>query len=78
MTVAPAFKGGVDVATRRRIVFGSTLGAAALLALALVGILNYLGFRHYARWDWTKSRLYTLSDKSVSIVEGLDRDGRGR
>lgn len=70
----PAFKGGVDVATRRRLVFGSTLGAAALLALALVLILNYLSFRHYARWDWTKSHLYTLSDKSLSIVKGLDRD----
>jgi len=76
--VAPGFKGmlkpNVDVATRRKLVFGSTLGAAALLVLALVGILNYLSFRHYRRWDWTKSHLYTLSEKSQSIVKGLDRD----
>ena len=64
----------VDVATRRRLVFGSTLGVAALLVLALVVIVNYLAFRHYQRWDWTRSQLYTLSDKTLSIVRGLDRD----
>ncbi|HEV8241040.1 MAG TPA: GldG family protein [Thermoanaerobaculia bacterium] len=69
-----ALKPNVDVATRRRLIFGSTLGAAALLVLALVGILNYLSFRHYRRWDWTKSHLYTLSEKSQSIVKGLAKD----
>ena len=64
----------VDAATRRRLVFGSTLGAGALLALALVLIANYLAFRHYQRWDWTSSKLYTLSEKSESILQGLDRD----
>jgi ABC-type uncharacterized transport system involved in gliding motility auxiliary subunit len=65
---------GPDLATRRKLIFGSTLGVAALLALALAGILNYLAFRHYWRWDWTESRLYTLSEKSQSILAGLDRD----
>jgi ABC-type uncharacterized transport system involved in gliding motility auxiliary subunit len=64
----------VDVATRRRIIFGSTLGAAAMLVLALVAIVNYLAFRHYKRWDWTRSHLYTLSEKTEKIVRGLDRD----
>jgi ABC-type uncharacterized transport system involved in gliding motility auxiliary subunit len=64
----------VDVATRRRILFGSTLGVAALLVLALALIANYLSFRHYQRWDWTRSHLYTLSAKSLSIVKALDRD----
>jgi ABC-type uncharacterized transport system involved in gliding motility auxiliary subunit len=64
----------VDAATRRRLIFGSALGAGSLLALALVLIANYLAFRHYQRWDWTQSRLYTLSEKSESILRGLDRD----
>ncbi|HET9765621.1 MAG TPA: Gldg family protein, partial [Thermoanaerobaculia bacterium] len=70
----PSLKPNVDVATRRKLIFGSTLGAAALLVLAIVVILNYLSFRHYQRWDWTKSHLYTLSEKSLSIIKGLDRD----
>ena len=69
-----AFKANIDVATRRRIIFGSTLGASALLVLALVVIVNYLGFRHYQRWDWTRTHLYTLSEKSLSILQKLDRE----
>lgn len=64
----------VDEATRRQLLFGSTLGAAALLAIALVALVNYLAFRHYQRWDWTRSQLYTLSEKSLSILRALDRD----
>jgi hypothetical protein len=70
----PLLPAGVDQATRRRIIFGSTLGVSALLVLALVLILNYLSFRHYQRWDWTRSELYTLSDKTESILAGLQRD----
>ena len=64
----------VDVATRRRLAFGSTLGASALLVLAIVLLVNWLGFRHYQRWDWTRSHLYTLSPKTLSILRSLDRD----
>jgi ABC-type uncharacterized transport system involved in gliding motility auxiliary subunit len=64
----------LERSTQRKLAFGGTLGAAALLVFALVGILNYLGFRHYWRWDWTRSQLYTLSEKTTSILEGLDKD----
>ncbi|HVS01156.1 MAG TPA: GldG family protein [Thermoanaerobaculia bacterium] len=60
--------------TRRQVVFGTTLGAAVLLALVLVGIVNYLASRHYQRWDWTRSRLYTLSEKSRNILSDLDQE----
>ena len=64
----------LERSTKRRLVFGSTLGAAALLAIAFVGILNYLAVRHYWRWDWTRSQLYTLSERTTNILEALDKD----
>ena len=48
--------------------------AGVLLVAALVGIVNYLGMRYYHRFDWTSSQLYSLSDKTKSILAGLDRD----
>jgi ABC-type uncharacterized transport system involved in gliding motility auxiliary subunit len=60
--------------TRRELVTASTLGAGALLALALLIIVNYFGWKYHQRWDWTSSQLYTLSEKSVSVMEDLDRD----
>ena len=61
-------------ATQRRLIHGSTLGAGVILALALFAMVNYLASRHYQRFDWTSSRLYSLSEKSLSVVRGIDRE----
>lgn len=53
---------------------GSILSAGVLLVLALVGLLNYLGMRYYHRFDWTSAKIYSLSEKTGSILAGLDRD----
>ncbi len=47
---------------------------AALLVIALVGMINWLGARHWKRADWTETHLYTLSDKSLKILDGLRQD----
>ncbi|MDA8017386.1 MAG: GldG family protein [Thermoanaerobaculia bacterium] len=53
---------------------GSLLTAGVVVVLALFALVNYLGLRHYERFDWTGSDIYTLSEKSEKIVQGLDRD----
>jgi ABC-type uncharacterized transport system involved in gliding motility auxiliary subunit len=60
----------------RRAVEGSLWSAGAMLVLALVLIVNYLGGKYYQRWDWTGTKLYSLSEKSLSVLAGLDRDIR--
>jgi hypothetical protein len=49
-------------------------GAGVLLVLALVGILNYFGMKYYQRWDWTGSKLYSLSEKTLAVLAGLDQE----
>lgn len=51
-----------------------TLSAGVLLVAALLVIVNYFGGKYHKRFDWTSSRLYTLSEKSKNVVEGLERD----
>ena len=53
---------------------GSIWTTGVLLVVVLVGLVNYLGMKYYARWDWTGSKLYSLSEKTTSVVAGLDRD----
>jgi ABC-type uncharacterized transport system involved in gliding motility auxiliary subunit len=60
--------------TRRQLVFGSTLGAGVLLMAGLLLLVNYLAARHYERWDWTASELYTLSEKTGNILADLDQE----
>lgn len=51
-----------------------TLSAGVLLVAALLAIVNYFGWKYHERFDWTSSGLYTLSEKSKNVVEGLSRD----
>ncbi len=52
----------------------SALGAGLILATVLVVMLNYLAMRHYQRFDWTSSQLYTLSDKSLKVLDQVTED----
>lgn len=61
-------------APQTRWVRDSTLGVGAVLIVALFIMANYLAIRHYARFDWTSNKLYSLSQKSLAIVEGIDQE----
>jgi ABC-type uncharacterized transport system involved in gliding motility auxiliary subunit len=42
------------------------------LGVALMLGVNWLGYRHWARGDWTKTRIYSLSETTRKIVAGLE------
>jgi ABC-type uncharacterized transport system involved in gliding motility auxiliary subunit len=49
----------------------------AVLTLAVVGILaivNFLGYRHHKRFDFTSEQLYSLSDQTRKVVANLPKD----
>jgi ABC-type uncharacterized transport system involved in gliding motility auxiliary subunit len=48
-------------------------GAALLMALAVVLMINYLAFRHYCRADVSQAQLYKLSSKTTGLLESLDK-----
>lgn len=47
---------------------------AVILAAALTGLINYLAARHYVRWDVTPTGDYTLSERTVGLLRGLQAD----
>ncbi|MGH9399859.1 MAG: GldG family protein [Thermoanaerobaculia bacterium] len=51
---------------------GASAAAVALGAALVVGV-NYLGTRHYARGDWTRARLYSLSATTEKVVKDLQK-----
>ncbi len=59
---------------RRQLVKTGTLSAGVLLLAALLVMVNYFGAKYYKRFDWTKSQLYSLSEKSLNVLKGLNRD----
>ncbi len=61
---------------RKSVRYGAAGVVALVFVIGLVFMANWLGARHYKRWDWTTSQLYTLSEKSVDLVRGLDAEVR--
>jgi ABC-type uncharacterized transport system involved in gliding motility auxiliary subunit len=48
-----------------------TSTAAIALGLALFLGVNWLGYRHWARGDWTRAKIFSLSETTRKIVSGL-------
>ncbi|HYH45785.1 MAG TPA: GldG family protein [Thermoanaerobaculia bacterium] len=59
---------------RRRLIRTGTLSAGVLLIAALLALVNYFGWKYHKRFDWTASRLYSLSETTRNVLAGLDRD----
>jgi ABC-type uncharacterized transport system involved in gliding motility auxiliary subunit len=57
--------------TRPRTVRAGTSAIAVVLGVALLLGINWLGYRHWTRGDWTKTRIYSLSETTKKIVDGL-------
>jgi len=61
---------------KERIAGASSATAGVVLALVLVGMVNWLGYRHYVRGDWTSSKIYSLSDKTKNVLKGIKDEVR--
>ena len=57
--------------SRSRTASRLSLGLAVLLGIGILALVNWLGARHYRRFDWTSAGLYTLSDKSIRVLKDL-------
>jgi ABC-2 type transport system permease protein len=66
----PARRGG----RQRRVLSQVATSASSLLMMAVVLMVNYLAFRHYKRLDWTSVGMFTLSPKSVKVLDDLNKD----
>lgn len=58
---------------RHRFWIGLNSGTALMLAVAIVLMINYLSFRHYYRTDWSRTQRYSLSPKTIKILDSLEK-----
>jgi len=59
---------------RRRLLASGSLGVGLLLIATLLVMVNYLGWKYHQRLDWTSSRIYSLSQKSLGVLADLSQD----
>ncbi|MEK2687903.1 GldG family protein [Bdellovibrio sp. GT3] len=53
---------------------GMSMGVLILLMLAVLSVVNYLGVRHYATWDFSTAQSNTLAEQSIKLVKSLDSE----
>lgn len=59
----------------RRLSIGVNVMVQLAICLVLFGLVNYLSYRHYWRFDLTPSKDYTLSESTINwIKESLKKD----
>jgi len=54
--------------------YSSVAVGMTVMALGIVVALNVVANRYDERWDLTEGGMFTLSDQTISIAEGLDQD----
>ncbi len=57
--------------TPSRSTYRATLTISILLGLGILVLVNYIGSKRYARFDWTTTGRYSLSDKTVNVLKDL-------
>ena len=64
----------------RRLVYGYNALLGGLILFAILGVINVLGYvpiRPFSllnkQYDWTQSRIYSLSSASVNLLQSLDK-----
>jgi ABC-type uncharacterized transport system involved in gliding motility auxiliary subunit len=60
--------------TSRQTKYGAYSSTYVLVAIAILAAVNYLGIRYNKTYDATKNKLYSLSDQTMRVLGGLDRD----
>ena len=71
---ALGFKGLLGFFSKRSSQLGSNAIILSVAVLAILAVLNFLGFRHSKRFDLTTEKAFTLSDQTRKIVGGLQKD----
>ena len=54
-----------------RLQIGLNVLVQVALILFLAAMVNYLGFEHYRRWDFSRDKKYALSDKTKRFLDSI-------
>jgi ABC-type uncharacterized transport system involved in gliding motility auxiliary subunit len=68
------FGGILKFFSKRSSQLGTNTVVLSLAVIAILVVLNYVGFHHHKRFDLTTEKLFTLSDQTKKLVGGLTQD----
>ena len=73
-SIVIGFGGILRFFSKRSSQLGTNTTILSVVVIAILVIVNFVGFRHHKRFDLTTEKLYTLSDQTKQVVGGLQKD----
>ena len=62
-------KGG----TIHRFQIGVNVIVQTLVVIGIIAMLNYMSFRHFKRWDYSRDQKYALSSQTLNLMKNLHK-----
>lgn len=59
---------------QRWIKYGLNVAVFILATVTIIVLVNWMGYRHFQRFDLTRTRQYSLSPQTMSLLDGLKTD----
>jgi len=72
--VVVGFGGIAQFFSRRSSQLGTNTTILTIAVILILALVNFIGYRHHKRFDLTTEKLFTLSDQTRKVVEGLKSD----
>jgi len=61
------------IVTIHRFQIGVNVIVQMLVVLGIVLMFNYLSFRHFKRWDFSRDQKYALSSQTINVLKNLQK-----
>ncbi|MCB0215108.1 MAG: GldG family protein [Chloroflexi bacterium] len=65
-----------EILGTRQARYGGNALVLLISFLAILGVVNFFGTRYFRTWDLTENKQFTISNKTVQILEGLQQAGK--
>ncbi len=73
IAIAANYEAILSFLVTRRGRMGTNAIVCVLLMTAIMVMVNWIGDRHHARFDWTRTKRHTLSPQTLKILKGLKK-----
>lgn len=74
LSIGAGFRKILQFFSKRSSQLGTNTTVLGLSVLAILVVVNYLGYKHSKKFDLTTEKMFTLSDQTTNLVRGLKAD----
>src|SRR5262245_49509707 len=76
MPKPPSKKPAAGMSAGRRVAIGVNVITQAFIIFAILGFINFVSYRHFKRWDFSRNQTFALSSQTRNVVGNLPKPAK--